>query len=261
MLITPKGHGLGWRRQLPDHRDHIYAAPPPIIKALPSYVDLRKTGFLLPPFDQLQTSSCVGQSTAGALAFARAKEKLGSLVPSRLQIYYDARLLEGTASIDGGAEIRDAFKAMAAQGATFETGSVSWPFIPANVTVRPPAVVYAAALKDRALSYQTVAQDINQIRGCLADGHPFVFGFTVFESFESDHVAATGRVPMPSGDDAPIGGHAVLAIGYDDTDRNMLVRNSWGAGWGIKGNFLLPYEYVINPNLASDFWTLRTAGI
>jgi C1A family cysteine protease len=78
----------------------------------------------------------------------------------------------------------------------------------------------------------------------------------VYESFESQHVAQTGNVPMPAPSESAIGGHAVLAVGYDDKHRQFLVRNSWGSSWGKKGYCHMPYEYLINTNLASDFWTI-----
>jgi C1A family cysteine protease len=84
-----------------------------------------------------------------------------------------------------------------------------------------------------------------------------VFGFTVYESFESAAVAASGQVPMPAPGEAVIGGHAVMAAGYDDTNQRFIVRNSWGAGWGKNGCFTIPYAYLTSAQLASDFWTIR----
>jgi C1A family cysteine protease len=105
--------------------------------------------------------------------------------------------------------------------------------------------------------YQRLSQISNQLKGCLASGYPFVFGFTVYESFESQQVAQTGHAPMPAPTEASIGGHAVIAVGYDDSQNWFIVRNSWGVGWGMKGYFTLPYAYLIDPNLASDFWIIR----
>ena len=62
---------------------------------------------------------------------------------------------------------------------------------------------------------------------------------------------------MPSSTESVVGGHAVLAVGYDESERRFIVRNSWGAGWGIKGYFTVPYSYLTDPNLANDFWTIR----
>ena len=84
------------------------------------------------------------------------------------------------------------------------------------------------------------------------------FGISVYESFESSAVAKSGKVPMPKPKEKMLGGHAILAVGYDDTQRRFIIRNSWGPDWGVKGYFTLPYEYVLDSNLADDFWTIRT---
>jgi C1A family cysteine protease len=95
------------------------------------------------------------------------------------------------------------------------------------------------------------------MKGCLAAGYPFVFGFTVYESFESDAVAKTGVVEMPAPSEKVLGGHAVVAVGYDDSTQRFIVRNSWGPGWGMGGYFTIPYAYLTDSNLADDFWTVH----
>jgi len=86
--------------------------------------------------------------------------------------------------------------------------------------------------------------------------YPFVFGFSVYESFEGEEVKATGIASLPKKNEQCLGGHAVLAVGYDNTTNRFLVRNSWGDSWGIKGYFTLPYEYLLNENLSDDFWNI-----
>ncbi len=54
------------------------------------------------------------------------------------------------------------------------------------------------------------------------------------------------------------GGHAVMAVGYDDNTRLIKIRNSWGKEWGKKGYFFMPYDFIINPNYCDDFWTGNT---
>ena len=100
--------------------------------------------------------------------------------------------------------------------------------------------------------------NLNNLKSCLADGFAFIFGFTVFESFESDEVSKTGFVPMPAKHEKVLGGHAVMGIGYDDEKQVIICRNSWGKEWGDEGNFYLPYDYITNTDLASDFWTIRS---
>jgi C1A family cysteine protease len=62
---------------------------------------------------------------------------------------------------------------------------------------------------------------------------------------------------MPKKTERTLGGHAVLAVGYDDKAKRFTVRNSWGPGWGIKGYFTIPYAYLASRDLADDFWTIR----
>jgi C1A family cysteine protease len=93
----------------------------------------------------------------------------------------------------------------------------------------------------------------------LAEGFPFVFGFTVYSSFESATVARSGILNMPTKNERVVGGHAVMAAGYDDTQQRFIIRNSWGTDWGQKGYFTMPYVYLGSRNLSDDFWTIRAA--
>ena len=95
------------------------------------------------------------------------------------------------------------------------------------------------------------------MKSCLAAGYPFIAGITVFESFESKKVKRSGRAPMPRRHEKLRGGHAVLAVGYEDAHGHFIVRNSWGKGWGMNGYFTLPYDYLTHRHLADDFWTIR----
>ena len=137
-----------------------------------------------------------------------------------------------------------------------------WPYDISKFAQQPPASCYQVAAQNCVTQYLRVAQNLNLMKACLADGYPFVFGFTVYDSFESQEVAQTGEVPMPGASEQVLGGHAVLAIGYDDASQRFTVRNSWGTGWGMQGYFTMPYAYLTqaSPVLASDFWTIRTVA-
>lgn len=243
----------GWVPDLPDHRDHLYSAPQPVLAKLPAKIDLRNQCPAV--LDQGQLGSCTANAIANAHLFEQMKQKAkNSFLPSRLFIYYNERAMEGSIKSDAGAQIRDGIKSIAKLGVCSEK---SWPYVVTKFTNKPPAPCYKDALNHQALSYQRLVQTLNQLKGCLAAGYPFVFGFTVYESFESAAVAKSGDAPMPSPTEKCLGGHAILATGYDDKTQRFLIMNSWGTGWGKKGFFTLPYSYVTDPNLASDFWTLR----
>jgi C1A family cysteine protease len=242
----------GWQPDLPDYRDHLYAAPMEMIGAMPASVDLRAQ--CPPVYDQGQLGSCTANAIAGALEFDRLKQKISDFAPSRLFIYYNERVMEHTVASDSGAQIRDGIKSVGQLGDCPET---EWPYVISRFKTKPPAKCYSDALKYKAVLYQRVTQTLGQLKGCLASGYPFVLGFTVYESFESVQVAKTGHASLPKPGEQSIGGHAVMAVGYDDTKQWFIVRNSWGDGWAMKGYFTLPYAYVTDNNLADDFWTIR----
>ena len=243
----------GWLPDLPDHRDLLYAAPVEIAGGLPAKADLRAQ--CPPVYDQGQLGSCTANAIAGAIQFDRMKQNLAEIfTPSRLFIYYNERAIEHSVDSDSGAQIRDGIKSVNKQGDCPET---EWPYVAAKFKIRPPKNCYADALKYKVVSYQRLTQALSQLKGCLASGWPFVFGFTVYESFESAAVARTGHAALPKSGEAAVGGHAVAGVGYDDAKQWFIVRNSWGGKWGMAGYFTLPYAYLTDENLAGDFWTIR----
>jgi C1A family cysteine protease len=179
--------------------------------------------------------------------------------PSRLFIYYNERSDEGTIGQDAGGALRDGIQTVATLGAPPES---DWPYSddPTTFTELPPPQAYTDAQQHLVSSYDAVSQDLTSLKAVLALGYPIVFGFSVYESFESDAVAASGFAPMPGPNEQFLGGHAVMLVGYDDSQTAFIVRNSWGSSWGQAGYFTLPYEYVCDPNLASDFWTVKTTA-
>lgn len=246
----------GWIPDLPDQRDHLFAAPPEVLSTLPPSVDL--TPGCPQVYDQGQLGSCTGNGVAGAIEYDRMKQKLPDVfTPSRLFIYYNERVMEGTVGTDSGAMIRDGIKSVNQQGAPNEN---LWPYDITQFTVKPSAEAYADGQKHVAVSYQRVVNTLTQMKGCLAAGYPFVFGFSVYASFESAQVAQSGHAPMPASSEQLLGGHCVLAVGYDDANQWWICRNSWGTGWGMNGYFTLPYAYLTQSNLSSDFWTIRVVN-
>jgi len=254
--------GLGWIPDLPDQRDFLYAAPAAVLKKLPAKVDLRKK---CPKtvYDQGRLGSCTANAVSGAIEFDQIKQAQKQATPSRLFIYYNERSMEHNILTDSGAQIRDGIKSVAKLGACPES---LWPYddtppaeegMPCSTckfAQKPPASCYTEAKKHQILSYQRIPQSLASMKGCLASGYPFVFGFTVYENFPFD--TKTGDIPMPTG--GVLGGHAVLAVGYDDTTHQFVFRNSWGKSWGKGGYAFMPYAYLLDSNLSDDFWTIRS---
>ena len=208
-----------------------------------------------PIYNQGTTGSCTGNAWAAAFAFQAKKQNIDDFDPSRLFIYYNERILESSTGTDAGAQVKSGGAALSKYGAAPDN---LWPFIPAQIEVQPPDAAYTEALTNLVTAYKFVDQDLISLKTAIYNSHPIVFGFTVFESFESSEVAATGVVQYPGWGDAIVGGHCVVAIGWSDVDQAIWCRNSWGAGWGKAGLFQIPYRYITNPQLATDFWIILT---
>ena len=132
-----------------------------------------------------------------------------------------------------------------------------WPYQPARFAHKPTVAAGRAARLHKAVKYMAVSQSLKVLKATLASGYPVAFGFTVYETFESDEVTRSGVLPMPRPGEPEAGGHAVVLAGYDDARQAFLVANSWGEAWGQGGYFWMPYGYVCDSRLSSDFWTLE----
>lgn len=250
MITTPRlKKGLGWKPDLPDQRDKAYVAAP--VK-LPSSVDLRSK--MPPVYDQGQLGSCTANAIGAHLDFNRTLQGEKLITPSRLFIYYNERVLENSVSSDSGATMRDSIKAVVKFGACPES---EWKYLVSKFADKPAAQCFTDALQFQALTYLNIRRSLNTMKSCLASGFPFVAGITVYDSFESAQVAKDGKVPLPNSNEAVLGGHAILIVGYDDKTNSFICRNSWGASWGDKGYFYMPYTYLLRSDLSASFWTLR----
>lgn len=247
----PDNKYYGWRPDTPDKRDIYYRVARAV--PIPEKVDLSRE---MPPcYDQGNLGSCTGNMAAGAIhhRFLKSHQNVG--IPSRLFIYYLERELEGTVASDAGAEIRDAIKVVNHWGVPPEW---QWAYDIRKFAQKPPAKAFRGAIKNLVTQYERIADgDLNAMKVALSQGYTICFGFSVYESFESNEVASSGVVNMPLRGEKMVGGHAVLAIGYDETQERFLVRNSWGTDWGKKGNFTMPYEYLHDPDLSADFWVIK----
>jgi C1A family cysteine protease len=244
----------GWIPDLPDHRDHLYAASPIAMTKIPASVDLRKACPSV--YNQGNLGSCTANAIAAAFEFEQGKQGEQEFVPSRLFIYYNERAMEHTINSDSGAQIRDGIKSVNKLGVCPES---LWTYDdgPEKFKQKPSSASYTSALKNQLLSYKRLMQSLVQMKACLAEGYPFVFGFTVYDNIFAPSVAKTGHLPLPKITDHIQGGHAVMAVGFDDKNNWFIVRNSWGEQWGMSGYFTMPYEYLTNSDLAADFWTIR----
>jgi C1A family cysteine protease len=231
-----------------------------VMQPTPESVDLRGDRRMPEVWDQGSLGSCTAHSVGAAYAFAVANSLRESAskvpTPSRLWIYYQERVLEGTVNADAGAEIRDGFKVISSLGVPPEK---DWPYDVAKFAQRPPELAGLDAAKHKATKYVRVAANWTAMIRSIAAGYPVSFGFTVYESFESDQVAKTGVAPIPLQSEQVLGGHAVLAIGYDKAKRVLYVRNSWGKGWGQDGYFEMPSQFF-DLGLISDCWACEVAS-
>ncbi len=241
----------GWHPDLPDHRDYLYSAVRPAPRALPPKVDLRQ--FCSTVEDQGNLGSCTANALAGAIEYLELKDKKKCIDVSRLFIYYNERVIGRSVQSDSGAQLRDGIKTLTKHGVCSEK---CWPYVITKFANKPPASSYKEASDRRITSYHRILT-LEEMRSSIAEGFPFVFGFTAYEGFESMQVKRTGVLNMPRPSERVLGGHAVLATGYDDTKQRFIVRNSWGAWWGMKGYFTMPYAYLSDRNLSDDFWTIR----
>jgi C1A family cysteine protease len=250
-LSPRKINRYGWKPSLPDIRDHIADA-----SELPVLEEVDPRGDLPAVFDQGQLGSCTANAVGAAVEY---DAKLNGSDPgflSRLWIYYYERKLEGSpADQDTGAYGRDGFKVCHKLGVPLEQ---DWPYDIAKFSNEPPSSLNDEARQHRISNYRVVPRNLDSMKAVLSNRQTIAFGFSVFESFESSEVASSGIVPMPSRNEKQIGGHEVLLVGYLKDQTNYgLVRNSWGTGWGLEGYFLMPWAYVLDANLASDFRTIR----
>lgn len=264
---------LGWERDLPDIRDYdvnstaikaVVEKSNPFrvaITATVPAIDLRP--YCSPVEDQGDIGSCTANAGVGLLEYFEKRTKLKFINASRLFLYKTTRNLLGWTG-DQGAYLRSTMKAMVLFGVPPEE---SWPYDTAKFDVEPSSFTYAYAQNYKALQYYRLdptsisgPQVLINVKQRLAAGLPSMFGFTVYSSINN-----SCDIPFPTAYDSVLGGHAVVAVGYHDSKMignrkgALLIRNSWGTGWGDKGYGWLPYDYV-NYRLAVDFWSLVSAS-
>jgi hypothetical protein len=254
----------GWTFPAPGEiPERVFSAPAGMVGELPEALHLMAPAASLPapaglPYDQGELGSCGPCSAAALLLFTEARAgRRGLPPPSRLFIYYNAREVMGTVSRDSGVSNAAMFRGLTRYGFCDES---LVPYQIQRFQFRPDRSAYDQAARRKVTTVESVPQQLDQMRACLAAGRPFVFGFTVFPSLETPAVESTGAVSMPGPWERPIGGHDVLIVGYDDTRGAFRFLNSWGREWGDGGFGWMPYSYALNAKLAGDFWTVRASG-
>ena len=223
------------------------------VQKLVSNIDLRS--FFPPVYNQGLLSSCTANALCGVIAFEHK-----GLFGSRLFLYYNERVLSNNINTDNGAYLSDGIISLQNNGICLE---IDWPYTN-KFDVKPSPICYKKALKYKALSVYNLSNTLNEMKQCLINKDPFVLGIAIYSSFETNNVSKTGFVPMPNIEtDQFLGGHAVVCVGYNDNltyngiTGYWIMRNSWGASWGVKGYFYLPYAYLLDDNLATDMWCIK----
>lgn len=265
---------MGWRPDLPDYRDEPFKFSRALSSEMVMSGDLprsaepqRRELDKHPVRDQGNAGSCVGHGVGLIAAIERNVTQR-----SPLYIYAEARKMIGELDRDEGAYIRDGVKVVSTLGSPVER---KWPYELSRLYDDPSDVADRDALKRRIFSYHRV-EGGQEFRSCLASGHLFTIGFTVYSSMWDLKVERFGILPMPQG--YVEGGHCVAVIGYDDNfaqsmwaqwarshgypDSEIPARvyefqNSWGEGWGVDGRAVVDADYFENLDLADDSWTLR----
>ncbi|CAF1314177.1 unnamed protein product [Rotaria sp. Silwood1] len=222
---------------------------------LPPKVDFRAA--MTPVEDQSRIGSCVANTFAGAYEYLVKKANGNEIDVSRLFIYYNARADDNQSGdlTDSGCSMTKAIETLEKYGVCLES---IWPYDISMVNQCPHQQAYQAADDFKITEALKVEIDLHQMKSCLAQGFPFAFGLKLFTSF--DKAAKSGIVPMPNDDEQSReshGSHALLAVGFSDQSSSFIVRNSWGQYWGDQGYCYIPYDYMTNPELCFDAWTVR----
>ena len=258
-LIPNRKHTYGWRPDNKDIRDIKKTFDTQEVFKINKVTKLDHRDQHMPPvYDQGTLGSCTANAICGAFKYQSNVEKINNFDLSRLFVYYNERAIEGTIMSDAGASIRDGFKTINVLGICPE---IDHPYVIKNFTVRPSPKAYLDAKDNKCTKYMSIRIHASTFKTALNNKYLVVFGFSVPDYFEDDVIAKTGIMPNYT-NQTLIGGHAVVAVGYDDnmeangTKGFMLIRNSWGPEWGQGGYFWMSYAFV-NSGLLSDAWVVE----
>lgn len=244
-------HGYGCQKDSIDNRDFKFGEKLQQQVTRHKKIDLRINYPYV--FNQMTLGGCTAFASGTLAHYLMLQEnKNKAVIPAHLALYFWTRILENTVSWDSGASVRNAVKTIHKYGTP---NNQLFPYDPKKYLIAPQKPVQDDAKLRVFNAYYRLNQTLDELKTCLSMGYPFVFGFSVYDSFESESVANTGIVPIPQPNETFLGGHAVICLGYEEDTQRFICRNSWSSNWGDKGDFYLPYAYITNKNLASDFWT------
>lgn len=252
--VAQQPRKYGWVKDTVDERDYFHDFKLTLTHSDIKQVDLRTK------CPNIYTQGLLGSRTANAIAAAYEFDELKQnekevFTPSRLFIYYNERTIDKDVITDDcGSSLRTGMKTIKKHGVCSEK---SWLYDVTKYATKPPQECYDEGQKHKAVEYKRVKQTLEQLKQCLIEGFPIVFGMLVYESFETPAVVATGKVSIPLPTEKCLGGHAMCIVGFDDNIKCFVVRNSWGVEYGDKGYCYIPYDYVLNDKQAGDFWTVK----
>ncbi len=230
--------------KVPPHKLQAFHVP----KIVPSLKYVNLSDKIKTIYDQGSLGSC----TANALCELFIYEYKNTKDPSRLFLYYNERAMEDSIPIDSGALLSDGVTSLIKDGVCDES---KWPYDISKFAIKPPEICYQTATKISNAKH--IVQDLNIMKNTLISGKPFCFGFMVYSQFESYQAYKKGMITMPKKGDMQLGGHAVICVGFDEAKKVFICRNSWGVGWGDKGNFYMPYAYMLDRKLTTDLWIIN----
>ena len=257
MKIPNPNKWYGWKADTPDRRDMLYT-PNMGKRKIPDFID-PLTEAMKWFYNQGRQGSCIANAVNRAVLHRRVVQQAPDAFEdvSRAFTYWNLRLLQGTQAADSGGQIRNGLKAVIKYGCV---PNAMMPYSDKDYLTAPTKLTYAAGKLDQVISYHKIPSfDIRLVKDALANGFPVVFGMLVFKQFESQECAKTGVVKLPASImEGPVGGHAVLAVGYNDNRGVVICDNSWGADWGDKGRFYLPYEaFTELQTICTDQWIIK----